>query len=266
MRKSPLIYFATTAVVASLTSTAAIADEVNSVVLDVPPAIAPADGQRRTFPGIFGVASAVAAPGGSGYAALTYVSPRGGVSGAGADGDIALGYTIGNPIENLSVSAGVNINGLIDNFGDSGNLNLSLSRMVNIGERSLTFVGASAGNLAGWGDASDSEESFAGYVSHVVAFDSTNGEIPVQFTLGYGNQTTLSDDGRGTLGDGVFYGVGVGVTETLSLSLSGTETQFNVGGTVLVPAVDGLAVSAGVYDATDNASRRQYALTVAFSF
>jgi hypothetical protein len=266
MQKSPLICTATGALFAVLTSTTAIADSIDPMVLDVPPAIAPTDGPRRTFPGIFGVASAVAAPSGSGYAALTYVSPRGGVSSNGADGDIGLGYTIGNPIENVSVSAGINLNSLTDNFGDSGNLNLSLSRMVNIGERSMTFVGASAGNLAGWGDASDSEVSFAGYVSHVVAFGSTNGEVPVQFTLGYGNQTTLSDDGIGTLGDGIFYGVGVGVTETLSLSLSGTETQFNVGGTVLVPAVDGLAVTAGVYDATVNASRRQYSLTVAFSF
>ena len=228
-----------------------------------------ADGHEtvaRTFPAIFGAASAVAAPGGSGYVALTYSTPRGGVSGNDADGDVSAGYTIGNPVKNVSVSFGVNINSLSDNFGDSGNFTLGLSRVANIGERSVTFVGLSAGKLAGWGDAASDDETYSAYVSHVTAYDSGSGEIPVQYTLGYGADSTLSEDGLGTLSDGIFYGVGVGVSETVSVSLSGTETQLNLGGTVIIPSVSGLSVTAGVYDATDNASRQQYSLTVAYGF
>lgn len=246
-------------------STSAFAGGVDPVVV-VPAPMMPTVSatSNKAFPAIFGAASAIPAPGGTGYAALTFASPRGGVPGADADGDLSLGYTIGNPLDAVSLTFGVNLNSLTDSFGDSGNFNLSLSRAVNIGETSATFVGVSAGKVGAWGDDAGDEEALSAYVSHLAAFGA--GDTPVQFTVGYGNQTTLSDDGLGTIDEGFFYGVGVGVSETISVSLSGTETQLNVGGTVLVPAVSGLSVSAGVYDVTDNASRQQVSLSVGFSF
>lgn len=230
-----------------------------------PPVVIQQPTTIRAFPGIFGAASAIAAPGGTGYVALTYANPRGGVSGADGDGDLALGYTLGNPIEAVSFSFGVNVTGL-DPFGDSGSFFASASRMVRAGGNSATFVGLSAGNLHGWGDAEGAEESFSGYVSHLVAFQGGDGEIPVQFTVGYGNRITYSDDTIGELGDGFFVGAGLGVSETLSLSASATATQLNIGASLTVPQVPGLGITAGMYDVTDSVSRQQFALTVAFGF
>ena len=216
------------------------------------------------FPSVFGVATAVPPADGTRYVALTYATPRGGIAGGSADGELAFGYTLGSPVRNVSATIGANITSLTDDFGDSGNFNLSLSRMVATGSRSATFVGLSVGKLGGWGDAAAENEAYSVQVSHLVGVGAS--DTPVQLTLGYGNQTTLSDDGLGTLDDGFFYGVGVGVTEALSLSLSGTETQFNLGATANIAAFDGLSVTAGVYDVTENVSRRQVSLTVGYSF
>lgn len=246
-------------------TTAALAGGNEPIAVVPSPSMPPAPAAANlAFPSVFGAASAIPAPGGSGYVALTVASPRGGVRGNDADGNLSAGYTIGSPFDSVSLTFGTNINSLTDNFGDSGNLSLSVSRAVNIGSDSVTFIGASAGKLAGWGDASDDDETLSVYVSHLATMGAN--QTPVQFTAGFGNQTTLSDDGAGSIGEGVFFGVGVGVTESLSVSLSGTETQLNVGATVAVPSVNGLSVSAGVYDVTDNADRQQFSLTFGYGF
>ena len=75
---------------AALLSSAAYAQTSGDVI--VPPA--PVDPDNRpvlAFPSIFGAQSAISAPGGTGFVSLTYVNPRGGVSGAGSDGDLAVG-------------------------------------------------------------------------------------------------------------------------------------------------------------------------------
>ncbi len=220
----------------------------------------------RSFPVIFGATSAVAAPGGTGYVALNYANPRGGIEGANADGDISAGYTLGNPIDAVSVSFGVSITSLEDNFGDSGNFFVSASRLLRAGGNSATFAGLSTGNLHGWGDAKDSDASLSGYISHLVAFPTSSGEMPVQFTLGYGNQITYDASTPTSPHEGLFAGVGVGVTENLSLSASATATQLNIGASMSVAQMPGLGITAGVYDVTDNVERRQFTLTVAFGF
>jgi len=231
-----------------------------------PPPVVSQEAQTiRAFPGIFGAASAIAPSGGSGYVALTYANPRGGISGNNADGDLAFGYTVGNPIDAVSLSFGVNVTGL-DPFGDSGSVFASAARLLRAGGNSATFVGLSAGNLLGWGDAEGSDESFSGYVSHLVAFPMAGGELPAQFTFGYGNRTTYDADVVGQLDEGFFVGAGVGVTETLSLSASATATQLNLGASLTVPQVPGLGISAGIYDVTENVDRQQFTLSVAFGF
>lgn len=217
------------------------------------------------FPAIYGINSAVPAPGGTGYVALTYANPRGGIAGADEDGDLAAGYTFGDAITGVSLTIGAAVTGL-EPFGDSGNFNISASRMVRAGGASATFIGASAGNIGAWGSAANSDESYNVYVSHLVGVQASDGEVPFQFTLGYGTQTTYADDGSGDLGEGVFYGFGFGVTPNLSASLSGTETQVNMGLALTVPQVPGLSLSAGISDVTENVDRRQVAVSVAFGF
>jgi hypothetical protein len=217
------------------------------------------------FPAIFGANSAIPAPGGTAYGALTYATPRSGVSGAGGDGDLALGYVFGNPVTGLSVTTGLNITSL-DGFGEDGSVDISVARMLRAGGNSATFLGASAGNILAWGSAKTSGEAYSAYVSHLVGFKTATGEVPVQFTLGYGDKTTRDDNGSGLMGEGFFVGMGVGLTQTLSASISATETQANIGVAMAVPQVPGLGISFGVYDVTDNTSRQQTALTVGFSF
>lgn len=253
---------------AVMAATGAQADGMGSSAPAAPPVIPAGVSPVPTlaFPGIYGAASAIPAPGGTGFVALTYVNPRDGISGRGGDGDLSFGYTIGSPVSNLSVTVAANILGL-DPFGDSGDFYIGASRMLRAGGNSATFIGAASSGWGAWGDAENKPLSNSVYVSHLVAFPTAGGaEIPVQFTLGYGDNSTLSDTVRGRVDGGVFYGVGVGLTQNLSASLSGTETQVNMGFGLSLPSVPGLGISAGVLDVTDNTNRQQFSLTASFAF
>lgn len=248
-------------------ASAAQANGVGAGELGIAPLVVPAERTTQlAFPSVFGVASAVAAPSGSGFAALSYVNPRGGVTGSDGDGDFSFGYTVGNPIEGVSATVAVNILGL-DPFGESGTLSVNFSRLLRAGGNSATFVGLAAGNLLGWGDAENNDTTYTIAASHLVGITTAGGvEIPMQVSVGYGNESTLSDDGLGVAGPGAFIGLGVGVTETLSASLSATQTQLNVGFSLSVPQVPGLGLSLGMFDVTDNTSRQQVSLGASFSF
>lgn len=219
------------------------------------------------FPSIFGAASAVAAPSGSAYVALTYVNPRGGVDGAGGDGDLSFGFAFGNPVSGVSGQVAVNVLSLTDDFADSGNLSVSFSRMLRAGGVSATFVSLAGGSLLGWGDAEDNDSTYTAALSHIQAFTLFNGvELPVQFTIGYGSDTTLSDDGLGTPEPGLFAGIGAGVAENVSTSISATRTQLNMGMNFSLPQLPGAGVSLGVYDITNNTRRQQVSLGLSFAF
>jgi hypothetical protein len=221
---------------------------------------------QLAFPSVFGVASAVPPRSGGGFVALSYVNPRGGVSGSDGDGDLSIGYTIGNPIDGVSATVAANILGL-EPFGEDGTLSVAFSRLVHAGGNSITFVGLGFGNLMGWGDAENNNETYTVTASRLMGISTASGrEIPMQISVGYGNETTMSDDGRGTAGPGAFVGVGVGVTQSLSASLSATESQFNVGFSLNVEQLPGLGLSLGMFDVTDNTSRQQVSLGASFSF
>lgn len=214
-----------------------------------------------SFPGVFGVPSAVAPKGGSGFAGLTYVNPRGGIAGNGGDASLSAGYTVGNPVENVSVTFGLSISGTIP-FGDAGSFSVSASRLLRAGGSSATFVGASASNLANWGAGSDDPE-YSAYVSHLVGVQTGSVEIPMQLVLGCGTSNTRNS--AGGLDDGAFAGLGVGVTENLSASVSFTRTQLNAGVTATIPDTS-MSMSLGVLDATDRNDRQQVSLSIGFGF
>jgi hypothetical protein len=261
--------FGTLALSASMVvfATTAFANGGGVLAQSAAPAVVPATGGATlAFPSVFGVASAVPAPSGSGFAALSYVNPRGGVSGSDGDGDLSLGYTIGNPIDAISATAAINVLGL-DPFGDSGNVSLNFSRLLRAGGNSATFLGLGVGDLLGWGDAEGEDAVYTLTVSHLVGIATASGrEIPLQVSVGFGNETTLSDDGRGTIGEGAYLGLGIGLTESLAASLSATETQLNLGFSLTVPSVPGLGLSVGMFDVTDNTSRQQLSLGASFAF
>ncbi|MEL6746068.1 MAG: hypothetical protein AAFO68_11490, partial [Pseudomonadota bacterium] len=191
-------------------ATAAYADGLPAADIAPQPTAATA---TKAFPGVFGAASAVAAPPNSGYVGLTYADPRGGISGNGADGDLFAGYTVGNPVDNVSLTFGLSLTSVsTDDFADSGALSLSASRLINVGPTSVTFIGATLSNLAAWGDASVKDEGGSIQISHVRDFQTAGGATPVQFTGGYATENTYKDDGSGDLDDGLFFGMGVGLS------------------------------------------------------
>lgn len=76
------------------TSTYAQTDAVQA-----PQASLPSPSSQLAFPSVAGVPSAVAPKSGSGFVGLVYATPRGGVSGAGGDGDFIAGYSVGNAVK-----------------------------------------------------------------------------------------------------------------------------------------------------------------------
>ena len=216
------------------------------------------------FPGTFGVPTAVAPRSGTVFIGATYANPRGGVSGAGGDGDIVAGYSVGNPIDAVSLTFGVALTGVAP-LGDAGSFSLSASRLLQVGGKSATFAGVSVSNLGAWGVNANRPEMFSAYVSHLLGVDVGRFEVPVQVTVGYGSDSTRKGDGSGVLEDGAFAGVGIGISEAASVSLSVNRTQLNVGATWSTPGIPGSATF-GVLDVTDNTERRQFSLSVGFAF
>ncbi len=260
--RAPLVSLVVGATV--MAATTASANGINAPAPQEPVMIAEPQPQRA-FPSIFGVNSAFPPPGGTAYAAITFVNPRDGISGSDYDGELSFGYVIGSPIDNVSLTLQANITGL-DPFGDSGNFDISLARAISVTDTSLTMIGVSAGNLGAFGGATVDDEVFSVYVSHLLDVEIGNGSLPVQYTLGYGTDATRPSNGTGVLEDGFFYGMGVGITPNLSLSVSGNATQFNLGGTMTFDGVPGVSLSGGIYDVIDATNRQQMAITAAFSF
>lgn len=216
------------------------------------------------FPSIFGVPTAVAAKNGTSFVGISLVDQRGGVSGAGPDGDFVAGYSMGNPLDSVSLTFGLAVTGLSP-FGDAGSLSVTANRLIHAGGKSALFLGASASNLMAWGASADRNEMLSAFASNLTTFGVGAVEVPVQITAGYGTDNTRSTDGSGTMTDGVFVGVGVGVTNLVSLGLSATETQLNIGAAVNFPGT-GLSATLGLLDVTDNTNLRQFSLSTAYSF
>jgi hypothetical protein len=249
----------TLALAAGFAATAATAQGVEPI--QAPAASLASPSATLSFPGTFGVPSAVAPKGGTGFVGLSYVNPRGGIAGNGGDASISAGYSIGNPVDSVSVTFGVSLTGT-QPLGDAGSFSISASRLLQAGGNSATFIGASASNLAKWG-AGSNDPNYSVYVSHLTGFGTGGVEVPVQLVAGYGTSNTRNT--AGGLDNGAFAGIGVGMTQNLSGSISLTRTQVNTGFTLTVPNTS-MSTSIGVLDVADNTNRRQLSVSVGFGF
>jgi len=254
--------FATVTFAVGLGASAVFAQSTGPV--QAPSATLPSPSAQLAFPGTFGVPSAVAPRSGSAFVGATYATPRGGVSGAGGDGDLVAGYSIGNPLDAVSLTIGLALTGT-NPLGDAGAFSLTASRLLQAGGNTATFFGVSASNLLPWGVNARRSEQYSGYVSHLVGVKAGSVEIPLQFVLGYGTDNTRDSAGAGLLSDGVFAGFGIGVSENTSVSVSATRTQVNVGMSYALPRT-GLSATFGVMDATDNTDRQQVSFSVGYGF
>ncbi|WP_163852306.1 hypothetical protein [Pseudooceanicola aestuarii] len=214
---------------------------------------------------MFGADTAFILPHGSIFMGATATDPRGGVSGAGTDGDLSFGAGFGNPIDAVGLEVDVNVTSLSDDFGDSGSLTLKVARALLLQPNHVIFGSVAASNLGAWGDDKASDERWNVAVSGLTQIEGPALVHPVMWTVGYGSDSVLSTPGSSLTEDGLFAGVGIGVTRHLGVAISGTENQLNAGIGVTVPGVDGLSVSYGVNDITDNMNRKQQMLSVSYT-
>lgn len=215
------------------------------------------------FAPIFGAPSAITSGGSHLSFGLNYVNPRGGVSGAGGDGDMSVTYGFGDPIIGAHFQVSANITSLTNKFGDSGNLELSASRMLFANPNTSIFIGASATGLAPWGDDSDWDPRSSIYISKEGSYLLSDSYIPYELTFGFSEENTLQKNG--SLSDGIFYGLGLGITPEISISVSGNATQTNLGTYFYIPDLKGFMFSAGVLDAFNSTESRQLSLTASYS-
>ena len=262
IKSSPIFVGFALSVAMSFSGIAAFADDVAPVDANSPSDFGNAP--VLAFPSTFGVPSAVAPKPKSSFIGATLVNPRAGIPGGNFDGDVVAGYSIGNPLDAVSLTFGIALTGTSP-LGDAGSFSVSASRLVAAGDTSVTFIGGTVSNLLPWGVNKNRDATYSVYVSHLMAFAGPSTEIPVQISAGYGNETTRSADGSGSLKDGAFVGVGIGLTKLLSASLSATTTQLNAGFALGIPNT-GASVSFGVFDVTDNTNRQQFSLSVAYAF
>jgi hypothetical protein len=214
---------------------------------------------------MFGAGTAFTLPQGDGFIGATIVDPRGGVQGSGSDGDLAFGAGFGNPFKSVGFEVDVNVTSLKDNFADSGSLTLKASRALFAQPNHVVFGSISAANLGAWGEAKASDESFNLTFSGITQIDGYTLIHPLMWTLGYGSDPVLITAGSSQTEEGIFAGLGLGITEYFGISLSVTENQLNSGVGFKIPGLDGVSISYGINDITDNMERKQQTLSISYS-
>ena len=213
---------------------------------------------------LYGADSAFILPNGAVSFGGTLTDPRGGVSGAGYDGDLNVSFGLGNPIDAVGVQLDMNITGT-DPIFESGAFNIKVARSLYLSDDFVVFGAVTASNLAPWGDAKGEDVTWTGTITGLTEFSSGTVVYPVMMTVGYGSNTTLLSAGQSETGDGMFAGVGVGIAKYLGVSISGTENQLNAGVSIGVPGVPDLGITLGVNDVTDNMKRKQNTLSVSYT-
>ncbi|WP_010141969.1 hypothetical protein [Oceanicola sp. S124] len=213
---------------------------------------------------MFGADSAFILPHGGVFAAGTLSDPRGGIAGNDMDGDLSFGAGFGNPIDAIGFEVDLNITGT-DPLFDSGNLTLKAARALLVSDNNVIFGSAAVSNVAPWGDAKLGDTTWNVTVSGLTQFEGPSLVHPVMWTVGYGSDAVLSTPGSSLTEEGLFAGVGVGLTKYVGLSVSGTENQLNAGLGFKVPGLDGVSITYGVNDITDNMERKQQMLTISYS-
>lgn len=213
--------------------------------------------QNLRFASVPAIPSAMNSAHGTVFMSLTYANPRGGVAGAGGDGDAAIGFAVGNADDGVSFQVTANITGL-EPFADDGYLSVQASSAIDM-FANPTYVGLTVANLAGWGGSAANDETASIQMTQNIA-----GDIPIQWTVGLG--TGVRDDKASGDQFGGFAGVGFGVADGLSIGASTNFDKFNVGATYMVNQVPGLSLS---LTSTDVAGRRGEPVTsvsVGYSF
>lgn len=196
--------------------------------------IAAAKGQVSKNVYLPGVNQAVTAPRGTVYGSLVYLTPRGGVAGAGGDASFSIGAGFGDAAQTVGVGVTANITGTVP-FGTDGDFSVKFSRQVN----SNTFVGVAFNRLGGWGSNAGINPNGELLVTH---FGNFGGGTPYVLSGGVGSAAFTTAQGGQTVG--AFLGLGVGLTESIGIGASLKDQHLTVGMGIKVPSVKGLSFTA----------------------
>jgi hypothetical protein len=214
---------------------------------------------------LFGAETAFILPHGFGYIGATLTDPRVGIAGSGRDGDLSFGAGFGNPVSAVGVQVDVNITGIFNGFADSGSLTLKTARALVLQPNQAVFGAVSISNVAAWGDAAVSDAQWNMTISGLTQIEGPTLIHPIIWTVGYGSDAVLQATGSSLTTAGFFGGVGVGLTKNTGISVSATQNQLNAGIGLKVPGLNGVSISYGVIDITDNMERKQHSLSVSYT-
>lgn len=225
--------------------------QLAAVALGLALAAQPAAAQERKHLILHGIASGTVAPNGLGFISLsgTNKSPA-----DKTDGSLAFGLGFGSAEETIGVQVTAQVTSLTDDFGDSGFMQLKLSR--RLGDQPLYFA-IQGDHLANWGDSRDIDPSFKVAFSYFTALRTASDAYPVMLTLGGGDK--VHDFGREA---GVFGGIGIGITPVVGASLAYTGDYWDIGTGFRLG--DDLRLNVSLDDAFDQRDRRRVTVSVTY--
>lgn len=181
-----------------------------------------------------GVAHAVVAPHGTGYAALNLFTPRGGVPGGTWDGSASFGIGFGNQDTGIGGSLTLNTTGLSP-FGTDGDFTLKFAKTLADDGVNKTSIGIGFNRVAAWGANAAMAKSYDVSLTHFMTMPDGNGGRPMMVTIGYGSANIT--------GPGGFGGVGFGLTENLGWGVSVKNGRLTTGFGYKVPEVPGMSLT-----------------------
>lgn len=179
-----------------------------------------------------GVPSGFGASGGLIFGAVAYTDqdPNTGVKND-ADGSIALGVGLGDPVDGIALEAVLGITSVSTSFwgdgrfGDEGNLSLKVhKRIAGLPGADSASVALGIGNVAGWGGTRDLPTSVSLAYSQVNSLHLFGTILPSNLTVGY--SSAISDVDREP---GAFASFGLGLTSQFSAGFGWVGDELQVG-------------------------------------
>lgn len=170
-----------------------------------------------------GIASGFTLPKNSGFMAIALSDTRERQGSGSPDGSLAFGLGFGDAVNGLGFEAIIGLSSIgasgagngfdAQDFGDSGSLNLKVSRQITSpfdGESSGIALGV--GRALTWGDMEDQDPNYYAAWSSTFSVPTSGRTMPGLLSVGYGSAIGTNEDE-----EGAFVGLGLGVADWLSV-------------------------------------------------
>lgn len=207
------------------------------------------------------IPSATVAPGGLGFAGLSYSTKRS-TTNDEPDGSAILGFGLGDANDGVGFQFGAHIVSLTDDFADTGYFSLKASTRISDGA-APTYASLTVSHLGTWGVSANEDPTTVVALTRFAGW--TLGEAqnvyPVMMTIGAG--TNLSDFGQEP---GIFGGFGIGLTEYMAASIAWTGDEVSVGSSFKIKGLDNLFLSVSLDDALNDRDFQRVTLSIGYQF